>query len=67
MKNVHDFQIKGSRLKCSVYRNKTKLMWIIRSKICEDSGHFRNKKKEFLEDKIDKIETNSKTKNIRDL
>jgi len=29
MKNVQDFQIKGSRLKCSVYRIKTKPMWII--------------------------------------
>jgi len=31
------------------------------------SRHFRNKEKEYLEVKIDKFETNSKIKNIRDL
>jgi hypothetical protein len=30
-------------------------------------GHFRNKKTEYLKAKIDEFETNSKTKNIRDL
>ena len=29
--------------------------------------HFRNKKKEYLKAKIEKLETNSKIKNIRDL
>jgi hypothetical protein len=33
----------------------------------EASGHFRNKKKEYLKAKIDELETNSKIKNIRDL
>jgi len=33
----------------------------------EASSHFRNKKKEYLKVKIDELETNSKTKNIRDL
>jgi hypothetical protein len=33
----------------------------------EASRHFRKKKKEFLKDKIDKHETISKIKNIRDL
>ena len=34
---------------------------------CEDSRHFRNKKKERLNAQIDELETNSKTKNIRNL
>jgi hypothetical protein len=33
----------------------------------EASRHFRNKKKEYPETKIDELETNSKIKNIRDL
>jgi hypothetical protein len=33
----------------------------------ETSRHFRNKEKEYLEDKISKLATNSKGKNIRDL
>ena len=33
----------------------------------EDSRHFRNKKKAYLEAKIENLETNSKIKNIRDL
>ena len=33
----------------------------------EASRHFRNKKKEYLKAKTEKLETNSKIKNIRDL
>jgi hypothetical protein len=33
----------------------------------EASRHFRNKKREFVKDKITEIELNSKNKNIRDL
>jgi hypothetical protein len=33
----------------------------------EDSRHFRNKKREYLEDRINELESNSKNKNIRDL
>jgi hypothetical protein len=33
----------------------------------ETSRHFRNKKREYLKDKINELETNSKIKNIRDL
>jgi hypothetical protein len=33
----------------------------------EASRHFRNKKREYLKDKINGIELNSKNKNIRDL
>jgi hypothetical protein len=33
----------------------------------EASEHFRNKKREYLKDKINKLESNSKDKNIRDL
>jgi hypothetical protein len=31
------------------------------------SRHFRNKKREYLRDKINELESNSKNKNIRDL
>ena len=33
----------------------------------EARGHFRNKKTEYLKAKLDEFETNSKTKNFRDL
>jgi hypothetical protein len=33
----------------------------------EASRYFRNKKREYLKDKINKLATNSKNKNIRDL
>jgi hypothetical protein len=33
----------------------------------EVSRHFRNKKREYLKDKIDELATNSKNKNIRHL
>ena len=33
----------------------------------DGSRHFRNKKKAYLKDNIDELETNSKIKNIRDL
>jgi hypothetical protein len=33
----------------------------------ETSRHFRNKKGEYLKDKINELATNSKNKNIRDL
>jgi hypothetical protein len=34
---------------------------------CKASRYFRNKKKEYLEDKIKELATISKNKNIRDL
>jgi hypothetical protein len=33
----------------------------------EASRYFRNKKKEYLKDKINELATNSKSKNIKDL
>jgi hypothetical protein len=33
----------------------------------EDNRHFRSKKREYLKDKINKLESSSKNKNIRDL
>ena len=35
--------------------------------ICEASKHFRNKKKEYLKNETDELETNRKNKNIRNL
>jgi hypothetical protein len=34
---------------------------------CEISRHFKNKKREYLKDKITELATNIKKKNIRDL
>jgi hypothetical protein len=34
---------------------------------CEASRHFRNKKREYLKDKINELATKNKVKNIRDL
>jgi uncharacterized protein YaaR (DUF327 family) len=34
---------------------------------CEDSRHFRNKKREYLKNKINELATNSKNKNIREI
>jgi uncharacterized protein YaaR (DUF327 family) len=34
---------------------------------CEPSRYFRNKKREYLKDKINELTTNSRNKNIRDL
>jgi hypothetical protein len=34
---------------------------------CEASGHFRNKKRECLKEKINELATNNKNKNIRKL
>jgi hypothetical protein len=34
---------------------------------CEENRHFRKKKREYLKDKINDLESNSKHKNVRDL
>jgi hypothetical protein len=34
---------------------------------CENSRHFRNRKREYLKDRVNELEMNSKKKNIRDL
>jgi hypothetical protein len=39
----------------------------INNKRCKTSRHFRNKKRQYLKDKIDELAMNSKNKNIRDL
>jgi hypothetical protein len=66
--------------RCSklLYRRKqAKLQWLqdpseinwdyLSSVRRKDSRYFRNKKREYLKDKINKLATNSKNKNIRDL
>jgi hypothetical protein len=45
--------------------SKPKLCRYLNNVRSEASRHFRNKKREYLEAKIDEIETNSKIKNIR--
>ena len=47
--------------------SKTKQFRYLNIVICETSRHFRNRKEEYLKDKIDEFATSSKTKNIRDL
>jgi len=59
MKNVYNFLIKGSRLKCSGYmiqNNADNLNHIRR----QASRHFRNKKREYIKAKIHDLQTNSK-------
>jgi uncharacterized protein YaaR (DUF327 family) len=56
---------------------KVKLQWLqdpreingdnLNNKRCETSRHFRNKKREYLKNKIYQLAMNSKNKNIRDL
>jgi hypothetical protein len=58
-------------------RKQAKLQWLqyptvvnednLRNVRKEASRHFRNKKREYLKDKINEIELNSKNNNIRDL
>jgi hypothetical protein len=58
-------------------RKQAKLQWLQNSSEingdnlnnvrCEASRHFRNKKTEYLKDKINELATNSKNKNIRGL
>jgi hypothetical protein len=55
----------------------TKLQWLqdpsgingdnLNNVRCEASRYFRNKKREYLKDKINELATNSKNKNIRDV
>jgi hypothetical protein len=68
MRNVQNWLIKGSRLKLQWFQdpsevnedNLNDVRW-------EASRHFRNKKREYLKDKINKLESNSKNTNIRHL
>jgi hypothetical protein len=58
-------------------RKQAKLQWLQDTSVLnednlhnvrrENSRHFRNKKREYLKDKISEIDLNSKNKNIRDL
>jgi hypothetical protein len=58
-------------------RKQTKLQWLqdpseingdnLNNLRREASRHFTNKKREYLKDKLNELETNSKNKNIRDL
>jgi uncharacterized protein YaaR (DUF327 family) len=63
--------------KLSDQRKQAKLQWLqdpnevngdnLNNVRCEVSRHFRNKKREYLKDKINELATNSNNKNIRDL
>jgi hypothetical protein len=58
-------------------RKQAKLQWLkdrneinwdnLKNARCEVSRYFRNKKREYLKDKINELATNSKNKNTRDL
>jgi hypothetical protein len=68
MKNIYDFLHQ---------RNQAKMQWVqdpnrsnagnLNNGRPEASRHFRNKMKEYMKATLDELETNSKTKNIRDL
>jgi hypothetical protein len=62
MRNVQNWLIEGSRLNYSV-GNEDNLSNVRR----EANRHFRNKKREYMKDKINELESNSKNKNIKDL
>jgi hypothetical protein len=66
MRNVQNWLIEGSRLNYSGCRTQVKPMTMgdVRR---EASRYFRNKKREYLKDKINELESNSKNKNTRDL
>jgi hypothetical protein len=67
----------GECLKLVYRRKRAKLLWLQDPSVVNEdnlhnvrrkaSRHFRNKKREYLKDKITEIELNSKNKNIRDL
>jgi hypothetical protein len=58
-------------------RKQVKLLWlqdpseingdVLSNAVYETSRYFRNKKREYLKDKINELATNSKNKNIGDL
>jgi hypothetical protein len=64
-------------LKLDDRREQAKLQWLQDPRVLnednlsnvrqEASRHFRNKKREYLKDKINELESKSKNKNIRDL
>jgi hypothetical protein len=63
MKDAQNYQIKG---------NKAKLQWLqdpseinggnLNNVRCEASRHFRNKKRQYMKDKMNELATNSKNK-----
>jgi uncharacterized protein YaaR (DUF327 family) len=63
--------------KLSDQRKQAKLQWLqdpsgingdnLNNVRCKASRYFRNKKREYLKDKMNELATNSKKKNIRDL
>ena len=67
----------GFKIFFLVQRKHAKMQWLqdpdkssvrnLNNVRCEASRHFRNKKKEYLEAKINEIESNSKIKTIRNL
>jgi hypothetical protein len=59
---------RGIKSGCSGYRIRGKYIWDnLNSERREASRDFRNKKREYLKDKINDCATNSKNKNIKRL
>jgi hypothetical protein len=68
MRNVHNWLIEGSKLNYSGCRTPSEANEDNRSDVQrEASGYFRNKKREYLKDRINELESSGKNKNIRDL
>jgi alpha/beta superfamily hydrolase len=64
MRNVQNWLIEGSRLNCSGCGTQAKRSIVLIIVRHEGSRHFWKKKGEYLKDKINKLESNSKNKNI---
>jgi hypothetical protein len=58
--------MKQTKLQCLKYPSETKGDNVNNSR-CEPRRQHRNKKREYLKDKINELATNSKNKNIRHL
>jgi hypothetical protein len=61
------FRSKETRLFAVVTRSRRNKCDNLNNISLETSRHFRNKKTEYIKDKIDDLATSSKNKNIRDL
>jgi hypothetical protein len=68
MRNVQNQLIEGSRLNYRGLQDPSVVNEDNLSNVRQEaSRHFRNKKMEYLKDKINELESNNKNKNMRDL
>jgi hypothetical protein len=65
--DAQSYYIKGNKLKCSGYRIQGINVDSVSNVAHEASGHFRNKRRANLKDKINYLTTDTENKNIREL